>query len=184
MKTLWQVIVYQWFSIFSIAISGVFATLFYPLMNVDSMNALVSIYSILAGFLIGVISLLGDPMLIPQGSWRVAHASMTNIHRSLTSTKLLLYIYLTTLLLIFLHKIVFSYTGSLPVDMAFKDQIDAALKWIATYKDNIDQIVLFFSLLAFLFSFKLPSKLYEIQKLRAEHEMSIRMKKDNVSDND
>ncbi len=151
-------------------------------MNADSMNALVSIYSILAGFLIGVISLLGDPMLIPKGSWRIAQASSQNTAKSLSSTKILLYIYLITLLMIFLHKIVFSYNGVLPTDMAFKNEMEKMLQWFGNYKDVIDTIILFFAMLAFLFSFKLPSKLYEIQRLRVENEIEVRRSNDNISD--
>lgn len=146
------------------------------------MNALVSIYSILAGFLIGVISLLGDPMLIPKGSWRVAQAASSNTSRSLTSTKILLYIYLITLLLIFLHKVLFSFDGDWPDNMAFKDEMIAMLNWLSYYRDSVDTVILFFSMLAFLFSFKLPSKLYEIQRLRVEHEIETRRERDNIAD--
>ncbi|HCM0860547.1 hypothetical protein P3511_03880 [Vibrio parahaemolyticus] len=182
MSMLWRAIAYNKFTIFALIVSGVFSYLFYPLMNTDSMNALVSIYSILAGFLIGVISLLGDPMLIPQGSWRVAQASSENANRSLTSTKLLLYIYLFTLLLIFLHKIIFVENTTLPNDMAFKTSIESFLVWVRSYKDYVDTIVLFFALLAFLFSFRLPSKLYEIQNQRVQNEIEARRRNSNIKE--
>ncbi|RZR30146.1 hypothetical protein D8T63_01475 [Vibrio vulnificus] len=182
MRILAQVIWYNKFTIFAAIASGIFSYLFYPLMNTDSMNALVSIYSILAGFLIGVISLLGDPMLIPSGSWRVAQASSANAYRSLTSTKMLLYIYLFTLLLIFVHKIIFVENQSLPLEMAFRDEIEQFLLWAKSYKDCVDTIVLFFALLAFLFSFRLPSRLYEIQHQRVENEIEARRRRENADD--
>ncbi len=175
-----RVLYHQKFTIFALFISGLFSYFFYPLMNVDSMNALVSIYSILAGFLIGVISLLGDPSLIPQGSWRTAFGAEKGASRSLTATKLLLYIYLVTLLLIFLHKVLFSYDGVLPEDMLFREHIDTMLVTLKSYKDNVDIVILFFAILAFLFSFKLPSKLYEIQKQRVANEIERRRKRDNI----
>lgn len=175
-----SVIYHQKFTIFAILISAAFSYFFYPLMNVDSMNALVSIYSILAGFLIGVISLLGDPSLIPDGSWRVAYGASKNAARSLVATKMLLYIYLFTLLLIFLHKVLFSYDGALPDDMLFREHIAGMLSTLKDYKDNVDIVILFFAILAFLFSFKLPSKLYEIQKQRVQLEVESRRQKDKA----
>lgn len=168
------------FGIFAILISGLFSYFFSPLMNVDSMNALVSIYSILAGFLIGVISLLGDPSLIPEGTWKTAFGASKSASRSLTATKLLLYIYLLTLLLIFLHKVLFSYNGVLPQDMFGRELIDSMLVGLKGYKDKVDTTILFFAILAFLFSFKLPSKLYEIQKLRMDNEIQNRRKRDGI----
>lgn len=180
LKTIGRIIYHQKFTIFSVILSAAFSYFFYPLMNVDSMNALVSIYSILAGFLIGVISLLGDPSLIPNGSWRIAYGASKNAARSLLATKMLLYIYLLTLLLIFLHKVLFSYTGQLPDDMLFKEYIASMLITLTEYKDNVDIVILFCAILAFLFSFKLPSKLYEIQKQRVQQEVENRRNSDNA----
>ena len=40
--------------------------------NGDAINILVTVYTVLAGFLVAIIAILGDPVLIPSGDWREA----------------------------------------------------------------------------------------------------------------
>ncbi|EGR2112395.1 hypothetical protein D0C13_24960 [Vibrio parahaemolyticus] len=74
----------------------------------------------------------------------------------------------------------FSYDGALPDDMLFREHIARMLSTLKDYKDNVDIVILFFAILAFLFSFKLPSKLYEIQKQRVQLEVESRRGKDKA----
>jgi hypothetical protein len=101
------------FLFFTLLISGFLAATLQPVLNEKALDILVNIYSILAGFLIGVIALIGDPSSLPSGSWRIAEASTKNVFRNLQGTRNLLTVCLITLFCIFIYKLL-SVDGDLP----------------------------------------------------------------------
>ena len=107
-------------------LSAFFAMVFQPLLTVTALDVLVNIYAILAGFLIGIIALIGDPASLPSGSWRIAEASTKNTFRSLKGTRNLLYVYLVTLFCIFLYKL-FTVAGILAILEPFDLNIETFL---------------------------------------------------------
>ncbi len=70
--------------------------------NQDAINIIVTVFSVLAGFLVAVITLVGDPSTLPQGSWRAARLGSTLTYNRLTRKKWLFILYLLTLTLIFI----------------------------------------------------------------------------------
>ncbi|OOE43991.1 hypothetical protein BZG06_10145 [Salinivibrio kushneri] len=163
----------------TIVFSGVFAVLFQPLLTDKALDVLVNIYSILAGFLVGVVALVGDPSSLPAGSWRVAENSTKNTFRKLRSTKSLLYVYLLTLLAIFSYKLL-AVPEALEVikRLPFSDDV---IPYLSGLKEFSEQVILFLSFLAFSYSFTLPNSLFKIQKQRVEKEIEKRRQDDNIS---
>ena len=62
--------------------------------NKDALNIMVTVFSILAGIMIAVITVLGDPSALYGGSWRIANAHHREIRRRLGRLALLFYVYL------------------------------------------------------------------------------------------
>lgn len=81
---------------------GVAAYLFgAPLIlgNDKAMDVIVTLFSILAGFIIAIMTLLGDETLRP-GGWKRARVDADNVKRRLDRQQQLFWLYLTTLTLI------------------------------------------------------------------------------------
>lgn len=132
--------------------------------NQDAINVIVTVFSILAGFLIAVITLVGDPRSLPSGGWQVARLGSDLTYNRLTRHKWLFYIYLIALVLVF---------SSMLLKSKFKE---ANLV--------VEYIYLFFSIIAFILSFKLPSTLMELQRERIEQEISERRRLEGISGRD
>lgn len=132
--------------------------------NQDAINVIVIVFSILAGFLIAVITLVGDPRSLPSGGWQVARLGSDLTYNRLTRHKWLFYIYLIALVLVF---------SSMLLKSKFKE---ANLV--------VEYIYLFFSIIAFILSFKLPSTLMELQMERIEQEISERRRLEGISGRD
>lgn len=130
--------------------------------NQDAINVIVTVFSILAGFLIAVITLIGDPKSLPSGGWQIARIGSDLTYNRLTRQKWLFYIYLVALVLIF-------------VSMLVKTKFQDANHWV-------EYVYLFFSIVAFILSFKLPSTLLELQRERIEQEISERRRAEGISE--
>ena len=65
--------------------------------NMDAFRILITTFSILAGFLITIITIIGDPRSLYAGSWRTASMHRREIHRALVRYKWLFYVYLTVI---------------------------------------------------------------------------------------
>lgn len=154
------------------------AVLFQPLLTEKALDVLVNIYSILAGFLIGIIALIGDPSSLPSGSWRIAENATQNTFRKLKSTKNLLYIYLLTLFIIFSYKLLaVSETKDVIISLPFGIDL---LEHLKTFKKITEEFILFLSFVAFSYSFTLPNSVFEIQKRRVEKEIESRREQANI----
>lgn len=162
----------------TIVSSGVLSVLFQPILTDKALDVLVNIYSILAGFLIGVIALIGDPSSLPTGSWRIAENAIKNTFRKLRSTKNLLYVYLVTLFLIFSYKLLAVPETVLMIKgWSFGEQL---LPYLRALKIFIERFILFLSFVAFSYSFTLPNNLFNIQKKRVEKEIESRREQANI----
>lgn len=170
------------FLVSTLLISGFLAFSLQPFFNDKTIDVLVNIYSILAGFLIGIIALIGDPASLSTGSWRIAEASSNNVVRGLQGTKNLLSLYLLTLFLVFLYTL-----GSIDILLQVlvdkKIEIDDLPVTLYRVKDMFELLILFFALMAFIYSFKLPSKLFEIQQIRMSKEIESRREAANIKSN-
>lgn len=130
--------------------------------NQDAINVIVTVFSILAGFLVAVITLVGDPKSLPTGSWQVARLGSDLTYNRLIRHKWLFKAYLITLFLIFLSIII-------------KGKYE-------TFQYILEYTYMFFSTISCILSFKLPSALIELQQERIEHEIAERRKNEGISD--
>ncbi|HHK4163662.1 TPA: hypothetical protein ACQT3E_001059 [Pseudomonas aeruginosa] len=133
-----------------------------PLMleNSEALSVIVTAYSILAGFLVGIITMIGDPKSLPSGSWQVARLSSEIIYRRLKRHKLLFTAYLATIALIFLSIL---------------------LKKNHSYINGfVEYIYLFLAIFCFLYSLKLPSTLMQLQEERIEEEIKARRSSEGI----
>lgn len=130
--------------------------------NQDAINVIVTVFSILAGFLVAVITLVGDPKSLPSGSWQVARLGSELTYDRLIRHKWLFNSYLATLLLIF-------------VSIIIEDRY-SVVQLILEY------IYMFFASISCFLSFKLPGALIELQQERIEHEIEDRRKKEGIKD--
>ncbi|MFH7566535.1 hypothetical protein [Oceanimonas smirnovii] len=162
----------------TLILSGFLSVFFQPLVNEKALDTLVNIYSILAGFLIGVIALIGDPASLPSGSWRIAEASTRNTFKNLKGTRNLLYIYLITLFIIFMYKLL-SVNGIVEILASYELEIKIEQP-LLTLKKWSELFILFCSFVAFGYSFRLPSKLFSIQQQRVNKEIESRRRDANI----
>jgi hypothetical protein len=130
--------------------------------NQDAINVIVTVFSILAGFLVAVITLVGDPKSLPSGSWQVARLGSELTYNRLIRHKWLFKAYLVTLFLIF-------------VSIVIKNRFPSA-------QVVIEYIYMFFAAVSCFLSFKLPAALMELQQERIEHEIEERRKNEGIQD--
>lgn len=128
--------------------------------NQDAINVIVTVFSILAGFLIAVITLVGDPKSLPSGSWRAAKLGSELTYNRLNRHKWLFYLYLVSLFLIFISIVIKS---SFPV-----------------LQISIEYAYMFFATAATFFSFKLPAGLMQLQQERIEQEIEERKRMEGI----
>jgi len=122
--------------------------------NDNAINIIVTVFSILAGFLVAIITIIGDPSSLPSGSWQRARLGSEVLYNRLARHKLLFLMYLTTLLLIF-------------VSVLVKGKFELLDTWF-------ERTYLFFSISAFSLSFQLPSALMNLHMERIEQEIESR----------
>jgi hypothetical protein len=124
--------------------------------NEEARSVIVNVFSILAGFLITVMTLLGEPGLFRSRTWRADAARRENMHRRLLRHKLLFLAYLTTLGLIF---------GTTIVAKRYPES--DCVVWL-------ERIYLAMAVLAFLCSLILPSKLMSLQLAKYDAQIEAR----------
>lgn len=73
----------------------------YAYNNSQAESIFVTVYSVLAGFLVAVIAVLGDPALLPSGNWQRAENHREAIEGRLIRHTWLFALYLMTIAVIF-----------------------------------------------------------------------------------
>ena len=134
--------------ILGIVLSSLSAYYGQPLIheNTEAINLIVTTFSVLAGFLVAIIAIIGDPALLPPGSWRAAEMERGKVIARLRRHRMLFLLYLITLLFIFLAVLI-------------PDKYYSVIIWL-------ERIFLFTGVLAFTMSFLLPSSLMQAQEER------------------
>ena len=153
------------FIIFSAALAAVAAWYGQPYVhhNSDFVVIVVTVFTVFAGFLIAIITILGDPSMIPDGSWRIAEARRENIEKRLLTHSYFFILYLIT--------IGFLFAGVL-VQAAFAEH-DIVRIWI-------ERAYLFFGVFSFVLSFGLPISLMRLQRTRVDAEIERRRRQEGV----
>lgn len=116
--------------------------------NEEARGVIVNVFSILAGFLITVMTLLGEPGLYRGRTWRSDAVKRSNVYQALVRHKWLFIAYLSVLALVFLTTIV-----------AKRDPNTTAVV-------VLEGLYLSFATFAFIYSLMLPSRLLSLQLAR------------------
>lgn len=127
--------------------------------NSDVFTIIITVCTVFAGFLVAIISILGDPSLVPEGSWRQAELRRENIERRIIWHNYLFALYLLTIALVFFAAVL----KKVPDTMTSH-----------TLKEWIERAYLFFGVGAFMLSFALPFSLHKLQMDRLEREIQRR----------
>jgi hypothetical protein len=146
--------------------SGVAAYYGQPYMhgNSDAVLVIVTVMTVFAGFLVAIITIIGDPALIPEGSWRTAENHRSSVEKRLV-THLWLFVW-------YLVAIGFLFVGIL-LDLA------AGLHELKVW---IERLYMFFGTSSFLFTFALPNALWKVQMARVEAEIQRRRREHGLKD--
>lgn len=140
----------------AVAMSAYVAYEFQPAIsgNTDAINTVVTIFSILAGFLIAVITLITDPILQQAKSWEELQLMKATLRRKLLRQRLLFFFYLLTL------------AAALGIFMVPEARAD--IRWW------LETAFLFLATFVFLASFTLPGSLMKVQMDRYEAALDAR----------
>lgn len=146
------------FGALAIGVSVLCAIYGQPLLHgkENAIETIVTVFSILAGFLVAITSIMGDPSLLLPGSWRIAEAQRKEINKKLIRQQTLFLIYLATLFLIFLSQII-------EPEWVFKSGNNSFC-----YSVWIERLYIFLASLGTIVSFTLPYTLSAIQKERVD----------------
>jgi hypothetical protein len=127
--------------------------------NADALLIIITVMTVFAGFLVAIITILGDPAMIPSGSWRTAELRRDNIEARLISHVWLFVFYLIAIGLLFM--------GAL---------LNKAPEHIVSsvWKVWIERCYLFFGISSFLLTFWLPHALLKFQLSRVDAEIEKR----------
>ena len=128
--------------------------------NIEAIRILVTVFSILAGFLIAIITMLGDPRALYKGSWRVASAHRRQIHQGLMRYAVLFYMYLVVIALAFIAALLARVTS------------DEAIVRL------VERFVFSAGVAALFWSFGLPTAIIRVQKDRLDEEVERRRSDD------
>ncbi|MGE4296954.1 MAG: hypothetical protein AB7E47_02900 [Desulfovibrionaceae bacterium] len=130
--------------------------------NDNAVNIIVTVFSILSGFLIAVITIIGDPSGVAgRNSWRFSELNRNNINRRLIRNKWMFVLYLVTLTLIFVSALI-------------KDH-PVITVWV-------ERVYLGLAVTAFALSFRLPWALVSIQMRRYDELIDEQRKSENIKD--
>lgn len=131
----------------------------------DAILILVTVITVFAGFLVAIITVLGDPSLIPPGSWRIVENRRESIEAELIRHTWLFIFYLVSIGVLF---------------------VGAVAKGAPTVPDVIKiwltRAYLFFGIASFLFTFGLASSLLRYQMARYDAELHRRRQEVGIKD--
>lgn len=151
------------------AVAAWVATYGEPLIrhNADAIVILITVFTVMAGFLVAIISILGDPALIPEGSWRSAE-----VRRDAIEARLVMHVWL---FVAYLLAIALLFAGVVVRDAPENLVSEAAKIWIG-------RGYLFCGVASFLFTFGLARSLLTFQVSRIDVEIRRRRSRDGIKD--
>ena len=119
-----------------------------------ALEGIISVFSILAGVLVAVISIIGDPSMLLSGNWRIGYEHAKDIQKKIGNYANLIAIYVLVLI------------GVL-IAIILKDNDAQGFKWFYA-------ALLGLTTWGLLLSLPLPYSLMAIQKERMEEEIKRR----------
>lgn len=126
--------------------------------NKDASDVIVNVFSILAGFLVTIMTLLGDPSLFGGRTWRSDAVKRSNVYQRLVRHKWLFIGYLTVLGLLFVAALV-----------GKNNPHSIVVIWL-------ERVYLGIAAFAFMLSLVLPSRLMSLQLARFDEMVASRRK--------
>lgn len=124
-----------------------------------ALQGIIDVFSILAGVLVAVMSIIGDPSMLLTGNWRLGQEHATEIQKKIARYAHLIFVYVLILIVVLIATII-------------KDNKIADAEWFF-------QAVFAISTFGLLLSLPLPYTLMAIQKERMTEE--IRRRKNQPS---
>lgn len=124
--------------------------------STTALEAIIAVFSILAGVLVAVISIVGDPSMLLQGNWRLAFEDAKDVQKKISNYANLIAIYIVDLLLVI-------------VAIVLNDMKVGGFTWFYG-------AVTWLSVFGFLLSIPLPYSLMAIQSERMDAEIERRKK--------
>jgi hypothetical protein len=128
--------------------------------NSDAILILTTVMTVFAGFLVAIMTILGDPVMIPKGSWRIAENRHHELEDSIIRHMYLFYLYLISIGLMFAGVLM--------------QKHHSYSKVLELLMECIEFAYLFFGVWAFLLTLALPKALGKIQLERSEAEIAAR----------
>lgn len=137
------------FFVLTLVASCVAARYVQPLIHGDkeAIGLIATVFSILAGLLVGIITLVADTSSLPGKTWRGVALARPILRRRLYRHRVLFLVYLVTLLLILAALIVDDGSGG------------KIVKWL-------ERVYIFFAAVGFAYSLRLPWTLARMQEER------------------
>ena len=123
----------------------------------NAISALIGVFSILAGVLVAVISIVGDPSMLLPGNWRVGYEHAQDMQVKIGNYSNLFLVYILSLI-------------SLVMCYVVKDNPIIDFSWVYN-------ITAFLSLFGLFLSIPLPYGLMAIQRERMDEEIKHRKEK-------
>ena len=130
--------------------------------NSDATTVVVTVMTVLAGFMIAIITVLGDPASVPDGTWRTVEARRENIE-----SKIIRHAYL---FILYLLALAFLFAATIIKKVPEKDLWFGWYQWVKW----IDYSYVFLGVTSFLPTFSLPFSLQKIQMERLKLEAQRR----------
>lgn len=129
--------------------------------NKEAVNIIVTVFSVLAGFLVGLITITGDPSRVAsRGNWRLTELNRVGVRQRLIRHRWMFVLYLLTIVLIFLSSL---------------------CKEVETFSLWIERFYFSFAVLAFSLSFRLPWTLTAAQMERYDEVIEQQRKEAGIS---
>jgi len=135
--------------------------------NSDVITIIITVMTVFAGFLVAIITILGDPAMIPEGSWRKAEVRHRRLEGIIIRQTALFYLYLIAIAFLFAGVLI-----SKEPDKVVSKEVKA---WI-------EYGYLFFGVFSFLLTLALPRALGQIQIGRSQAEIERRRKEEGIDD--
>ncbi len=147
-----------WYILFAAVVSSVVAYKFPTALmsSTTALEAIIAVFSILAGVLVAVISIVGDPSMLLQGNWRLAFEDAKEVQKKISNYANLIAIYIIALLMVI-------------VAIVLNDMKVSGLYWYYG-------AVTWLSVFGFMLSVPLPYSLMAIQAERMDAEIERRKK--------
>lgn len=133
--------------------------------NADLVLVVGTVFTVFAGFLVAIITILGDPTLVPGDDWKLVEVRRNRIERRIIQHVWLLMAYLVTIAILFVSVVL----EKVPKELV-SDKI----------KETIDFVYLFVGITSFCLSFALPFALLSGQMSRLDEETERRRAKQGI----